>query len=387
MAIIAKELRNALQANQSSTVIDGDEPTSASRLWSLTDRFAGGLRSRDVARGDAVGIHLGSPTEFLVAVYGTLRNGSVPVVVPGDYDADTTAAALEAAGASVLVTDVRTPLYLLSTVEPLRLLVTHDVDVATLGSDFEEVLEGGGLNPAGTRSGIDVFRQPEDSHGLVAYVDTRAGDPLGITYSHGAIRRAVETGVDVPDDGDVERHLGAYPLDHPIGLLYGATATILDGGCYVPLTEWDPQDARARLYADGIDRTYVTPRQYGDLKADAVPPGDAVCVVDPVQTAAQATGDDVRRLCGTPETGLTHLRSPDDVAAGRLGTPLGGVETTVLDGELAIRSDAAMDGYVDAETLTDEKVDVIGGDPWIRTGAPAALEDGSISLNSVSPTP
>lgn len=382
MTNIAADLRAALCAGQAATAVEAPEPVPATTLWSLTDQFAGALRADDVGRGDEVAIQLASPLELLVAVYGTLRNGSVPVVLPTDFEPAQAIAALAATEPPVLVSEDPRVRSLLATVESLRVLVTHDLDRVTLGVAFEEYLDDGGLASGGSRTGTDLVRRRDDDVALVAF--TGDGDeqtPRGVVFSHDALRQAVRAGCSIPLGTDVRRHLGTHPLDRSIGLVYGATATILDGGCYAPLEFWDADAAREALAGD-VDRAYLTPEQYRELDAvtESVPAG--IFVVDPTDEAAAAQRGDVHRLCALPETGITHCRTPAAVADGRLGQPIGPVETTVIgngSGELAIASEAAMTSYLDSGR-TAAAIREIDGKRWIKTGARARVTDGGFYL-------
>ena len=419
MTNFSKDLQAALYTGQSAPAIDCGEPVAATELWSLTGQFAGGLHARNVQRGETVAIQLSAPLEYLVAVYGTLRNGSVPVIVPTAFDADETTAALDAVEATALVSDDSQATYLLTKVDPLRLLIAHDVDRAPLGVAFEDVLVGEGLSPGGSRTGVDVVRRADDDLALIAFlgsadltgsttpgIDADADHPPAVTFTHAGVRSAVDAGGVAPLGAAVERHLGTYRLDDPIGLLYGATSTIVHGGCFCPLASWDVTVALGRLAE--VDRAYVSPSQYEDLvevadelrrrSVDRPESGgvdtsqvvaaavteriaETVLVVDPTRVAADAPAGEVRRVCATPATGITHVRSPQDVEAGRLGQPVGTVDATVIGdrtGELAIASAAATSYLHPRRTAalvreTDDR-------RWSKTGATVRLDGGTIAF-------
>ncbi|GAB3688434.1 hypothetical protein GCM10028857_22580 [Salinarchaeum chitinilyticum] len=383
MTNVVQSLQRTALDQTDAVAIDADREVSFSELWSKTDQFAGGLRDRDVTVGDAVGICLGSPVEFLVAVYGTLRNGSVPVVIPPSYDGDAIERVAEDTGAQALVVDDRRFLSIVVGIPEIRFAVTVDNE-QLLGVDFEAFLGGTGINAGGSRTGLDVIGRNDEDPAIVSYLD-QPDDPVGVVRSHGALQAAANAGTDAVVEGSIETHLGCLPLTRPSGLVFGATATIFDGGCYRAVTEWDPRAVTGALYEGEIDRTFLTPEQYAALREEGLEPGhDGVAVVDPLTDAASAPSDGSTRLVATEETGITHVRSPADVQRGHLGTPLDGARVRVADGgergRLAVTGDTVMDGYFGRPSLTDDRVEEAEGEEWIRTEATGQVQDGEVVL-------
>jgi long-chain acyl-CoA synthetase len=372
MADILAKLRDTVMANQSRTVFGGESPLTFSKLWSQTDAFAGGLQDRDITAGDAVGIRLSTPRAFLVAFYGTLRNGCIPVTMPSEYGTRDVITALEETGAKGYVTDETPFLTILHEADDVRVAITADCD-ARMGVDLPTFLENGGMNASNSRTGIDIVRRPDDGRGLIAYVGREDGDPLGVAYTREAVTAAAEIGRSVPELDGTTHHLGLLPPSNPIELLYGATAAILDGGQYHPHVAWDPETVRSLLYTDATNRTFVTPRQYDALLEFGTDADDAIAVVEPSAAPLRSDGDgDAIRLRGSPETGLTHVRTRADVDSNRLGEAVPTVDTRVVEGdrgtELVVAGSTTMDGYVDGPSRTDDPTVTVDGTTWIRTG-------------------
>lgn len=296
MSNIVNELQSAVMNNQDVTAIDGPDPLSFSRLWSLTDRFAGGLRSHGLDTGDRVGICLTEPTELLVAVYGTLRNGCVPVVFsPELFDSDV-AAGLDEVGAPALVVDDRSPVTLISLSEAMRFIITVDMDTY-FGLTYEEFLDNSGINSSGSRTGLELIERSDDETALVAYGE-RADELIDRRYTHGEVRDAA---TELVTDGVVDRHLGCLPPSHPMALMYEATATLIDGGCYVPVGDWNPVTAYARFVDGAADRAYVTPSQCADLREQGLDPSRRpIAVLHPV-FASDRDDRDPQSIEGVPE--------------------------------------------------------------------------------------
>lgn len=385
MPNVVHSLQRVALENQDATAIEADRSLTFGRLWSMTDQFAGGLRDRDVSTGDAVGICLSRPVEFLVAAYGTLRAGAVPVVIPTSYDSAEIERVAKETGAEALVVDDRRFLSIVVGIPEMRFAVTVDNE-KLLGVDFEEFLGGKGINAGGSRTGLDIIARNDEDPALVTYLD-RPGAPVATVRTHESLQAAAEAGAEAVVDGQVDGHLGCLPLARPSGFIFGATATIFDGGCYHAVPEWDPNEIAGVLRGDEVDRAYVTPAQYRELRQLGIEPAhDAIAVVDPLSEAASAPADGSTRLCATAETGITHVRQPADVQRGRLGTALDGAQARVADGDtrdsLAISGDTVMDGYYDRPSLTEERTVTDGDGEWIRTEATGVVEGGEVVLEA-----
>ncbi|SEQ23016.1 class I adenylate-forming enzyme family protein [Natrinema salaciae] len=393
MTNFVKELQSAVRANPTATAVVGDEPTTYSSLWSATDSFAGALQDREIAAGDRISIHLSDPHSTLAAIYGSLRAGCVPVTMPQQYENRDIRRVLSETDSKALVTDSSPIMTLLTSSEALRVAITADADTR-MGVALSTVLENDGMNGSNSRTGIDVVRRSDDAPALIAYVDRYEGDPLAVVHTHASLRAAAtaETPLSRTDaDGEVGSHRSSLPLSNPIELMYGASATLVDGGQYRPIETPDPEYVRSVLETTAADRTFVTPRQYRELRTRDPSAGGGLRVVEPATTAVGGqSGDpgDSIRLCGLPETGISHVRTPADIESGTIGRPLPGVRSRVLEGtdgdELAVTGPTLMDGYFDRPTLTAETTATLDGDRWIKTGIPARASDGTIVLETGS---
>lgn len=379
MSTIAETLQEIAMKNQTATAIAGDDPVTFSSLWAQTDAFAGGLQDRDITAGDAVAIRLSNPRAFLIAVYGTLRNGSIPVTIPTDYSTADITTVLRETGGNAYVTDATPFLGILNRVDTARVAITVDLD-ARMGIDLPSFLDNDGMNSGDSRTGIDIVRQSDESLGLIAYVGYDGTEPLGAAYTHSAMVAAADTGKSILDGATVPRHLGSLPLSNPIELMYGANAAILDGGQYHPHADWDPETARSLLYTDDVDRTFLTSSQYEAFRALEAEADHAVAVIEPMTAPLEAVAGDAPRYRGSPETGITHVTRPENDEPESLGELLPDIETRTLerdsDAELAISSPATMDEYVSRPELTEKAITTTEGTQWIRTGGLASDDSG-----------
>lgn len=355
----------AIVADRSTAV--ADDAVTYSRLWTLTDKFSRGLRDRDVTEDDTVGIRVTDPVAFLVAVYGTLRNGSVPVTIPASFDDRELEGVLEETDATVLVVDDRDPTITCTRLTTLRVAVTVDVD-AMLGIDLESFLDNDGISRSG-RTGIAVTPRRDDDRALIAYVGRHGGEPLGVVCTHDCLAARARAGTGLPDGRGVDEHLGALPLTRPVEFAYGATATFLEGGTYRP-AQGESLTRCERLEGSDVARTFVTPEQYGELRrAEGDTPADAVSVVSRPTLSDERLPSTATVLWETPETGITHVQRPEETDTGQFGTPVRSVETTTLedDGEpvLAVSGRTMMDAYHGRSSLSERACRELEGERWI----------------------
>ncbi len=400
-----KRLQQISMKNQSKTAIVSEESLTFSGLWSKTDAFAGGLRANDITAGDHVAIRVSNPRAFLIAFYGTLRNGCVPVTIPTEFSADDVVVALNETDGTAYVTDETPFLSILHRAEAVRLAITVDCS-GGMGIDFPTFLDNDGINTTGTRSGIDVVSRSDVDRGLVAYGRHTGGEPLGVVYDQSALTAAARAGKSIAVSDGPMHHLGSLSLSNPIELLSGATAALLSGGQYAglftggrhhPHTSWDPDTVSSLLNAGTATRTFVTPTQYESLQLSQTADGNTVIVAEPAADSIETPVSGSTRVLGCPETGLTHIETaPDEQPVAVTGdSPIGktvpGVETRIIDDgttrELAVNGPATMDHYIGHPELTDELVCSIDGDRWIRTGvslgtagAVAPINDSPLSV-------
>jgi len=280
MSNIVNELQSVVMNNQDAAAIDADTELTFSRLWSLTDRFAGGLRSHDIEPGDRVGICLNEPAKLLVAVFGTLRNGCVPVVFSPELFDSEVADGLDEVDAPALLIDDRSPVSLISLSSSMRFILTVDIE-GYFGMTYEAFLDNSGINSDGARTGIDLVERAEDDTALIAY-GKHEGEVTTHRYTHTHLRKAT-TGDDHQPRTGQHRHLDCVQPIHPVACVYEAIATLLNGSCYVHLGEWDPEAVHASLLDDAVDDVSVTPKQCTDLESFGYDPQeDPITVVQPV---------------------------------------------------------------------------------------------------------
>lgn len=402
MGNIVAKLQEVVMANQSATAIGGDDPVDFGALWSQTDRFAGGLQDREITAGDTVALHLTDARAFLLAFFGTLRNGCVPVAIPTGVDPNGVVEGVETVGARALVTDVDRILGVLNRAKSLRVAVVVGRE-ARMGVDLSTFLENDGMNSAGSRTGIDVVRQSDEDLALIAFVDRADRIPSveqsripaarleGIGFDHAALAAATAHGQSI---GSEDAHLGALPISSPLELGFGAVAAILAGGRYDPVDPSDPERVRARCVTGDATRTILTREQVDAVGSLEGTPTEQFVLKPlstmPVDRLAVSASSDERPdtleggtdqwLYGDPATGITHasgsaiehrsddLRPTTDRAVQQFPKVDTRSVRTDRGPELAVASPAGTTKRVTVGEADATRVDAVDGTTWIRPG-------------------
>ncbi|WP_254528324.1 AMP-binding protein [Natrinema gelatinilyticum] len=413
-------------------VDDGDRTVTYRELWTLTDWFAGGLRRRGVADGDAVAVHAPPSVDGLIACYGALRNGSVVVPVPEHLLTDAVAICRDCDVRAVVSIADRLSAFVTARFEQsiaVRIAIDDD---PLLAASMADVLEGDDLSSAIGRdrgSGIMSFgasrhdtaqtvvaRRDADA-ALLAYV-SRAGELVATPISHGVIRASIEIfDALVPRRlATTDVHLGALPITTVSGLILTAHATLSTGGTYAPLPRWDP-DRILELLADrGITIAALRSDQLADL-LDAVDSATdsssgscrTIAIVGPTpdegrceQLRAWPSVDSIH-VAGYVETGSVAFgtRSSDALVAGSLGTAIGPMRVRVVDetfapvppvprwairdppddavGRVLVTGPTLSTGYREPSTAVENRFVELDGHRWFEIDDPGyRTEDGYV---------
>ncbi len=193
---------------------------------------AAGLAARGLGRGDRVGILALNRTEYIEALYGTMRAGAIPVPLNAKLPAETLAFIARDAALSLLFVDA-----------PHRKLSPSGVPVVDFDADYAEFLKPGPF--AAVEPGPDdICLQP--------YTSGSTGRPKGVLLTHAGqawqIQALVAARRMTPDD----RVLVAAPLYHKNALVWTKVG-MAAGSSLVLLARFDQ-----RLYVESIGRYRVT---------------------------------------------------------------------------------------------------------------------------------
>lgn len=342
-------------------LIEGDDRLTYRQL----ERRAGGvaldLRGRGLGAGSRVALALPNGIAFAVALYGALKVGA--------------------------------------TVSPLNPQLTADERARTLADFGADVVIETGSDAAADA----VTLERTDAPAIVLYTSGSTGRPKGAVLSHAAVAAGNASWrgpvMDLTAD---DRVLAVLPLSHSYGINGALLAPLIAGACVVLLPRFTVEGvvrtvrqhavtvfpAVATMYQWLLDTAGWSREAFASVRIALS--GAAPCPWPLAEAWRARTG--IRILRGY---GMTELHRPISYLANDprdfpdcIGRPVPGVEIRIVDdegqevargeaGELLIRSDAAMDGYL----AQPEETRATLVDGWFRTGDLARVSpEGFVSI-------
>ena len=380
-------------------VVDGDRRIGFTDLEESVTDAARALIACGVAPGERVAVWAPNSLEWIVAALGVTTAGGVLVPVNTRFRGAEAAYILARSNARVLFT-VRG---FLDTDYP-ALLAEAGVDLPALAHTV--LLTGA---PTGDEVGWDGFRDrarsvpaPDldarlaalgaDDPSDVVFTSGTTGSPKGVVMTHGQTLRAYLDWCDWAGLRTGDRYLIVNPFFHIFGYKAGCLASLMRGATIFPLAVFDPA-----VVIDVVEREQITvfpgaPTIYQSLLDH---PDHARRDISSLRLAVTGAADIpvdlIRRVreelpferiltgYGLTEAGtVTGSKPGDDFehVAATVGVPWTGFEVRTVSeagadtapdepGEVVVRGETVMRGYLDDPEATAAAIDADG---WLHTG-------------------
>ena len=339
----------------------GSRTVTRGELLAMVRRIVTGLREAGLGPGSGVAMVLSLAPEAYAAHLAAHALGCRVAAARPSWSPDQLAQALDRGRFEAVVADV-----------PV------DRPVLLLGELLARPDPGGA---------VPRLARPDDVARLT-YTSGSTGQPKACAHSYRAISLAYQPDRWAPA---LARLLSAFQrclirenLASPVMFTYLGRCLVVGGTAVLPagLAEAEAIE-RHRVSAALMPpaRLHDMLRSPADLSSlRAVMLGGSPASPQLLHAATERLGPIVWQGYGQGETGVISILTPEDIADGRVasvGRPLPGVEVTIVDGEVHVRSPHRMVGYWDEEEQTREVV----RHGWVRTRDLGHLDaDGMLHL-------
>ncbi len=389
------------------------------QLARRVDRFAAGLLSLGLYKGDRIGIWAPNRPEWLIAQFATARVGLILVNVNPAYRSAELEYALNRVGAKALITarqfktsayvemlrelapelDHCRPGHLCSQRLPaLRSVIQLGPDPAPGCFSFDEVMDRGGGGPRGRLDAVSGGLKPGDAINI-QFTSGTTGAPKGATLTH---RNIINNAIACAQAMRLEPGEALcipVPLYHCFGMVLGNLAAVSQGVAMVfPGEGFDAYETLIALEAERCNGVHGVPTMFAAmLDHPEFPRFDVSAMRTGIMAGAPCPVSLMRRVVedlhcreitiayGMTETSPVSFQSDANDSIERristVGRIVPHVEVKVIDetgattpvgvqGELLTRGYSVMQGYWGDDQATREAI----VDGWMHTGDLATID-------------
>ena len=378
-------------------VIEGSVTWTFAELWERARAGASALIARDIGAGDRVAIWAPNCREWIVAAIATMSVGAAVVTLNTRLKGREAGDILRRTNAKLLFT-VNDFLG----IDYRALLADENLpdlrEIIMLDSDFEAFLTSGkgAGDPAvdAALAGINA-----DTISDILFTSGTTGSPKGVLMTHGRVLPQCAVWIGNTGLAFGERYLIANPFFHSFGMKVGWVACLLSGAVAVPMAQFDVRQAIDLIEREKISFFPGPPTVFQMLLAELEKaPFDTsslrggttgAATVPPVlveRIRSELGIRDIITAYGMTEcVNITGCRpgDPVELIAQTCGAAIPGNEVIVADaegrevprgetGEILVRGQGVMLGYLDDPEATAEAIDADG---WLHTGDVGTMDE------------
>lgn len=387
-------LRAAAQRfGERAAYVEGGVPTSFADLLERVRRTAAGYRVRGLRPGGRVVVWAPNSVDWVVAALAVSYAGGTLVPANSRYTGHEVADLADRAGAVlVVVADGflgRTQVADLRAASALP-SVREVVDIARI-TDVEA--EPGDVDDVATAV------SPDDVADIL-FTSGTTGRPKGAMSAHRQTVGVARAWGSLGGVGAEDRYLVVNPFFHSFGYKVGIVTGLLTGATLYPLATFDLEETMRLIESERITVLPGAPTIYQSLLAAPgraerdlsslrlAVTGAAVVPVVLIERMREDLGiDQVVTAFGMTEAVVVTMcreGDPAETVASTCGRAIPGMEIRIApqegrsDGELLVRGDYVMLGYLDDPAATAEAIDADG---WLHTGDVGTLDaHGNLSI-------
>ncbi len=378
-------------------LIERGETWSFNDLWAQCRRATAALLARGVSEGDRIAIWAPNSREWIVAAIGVMSCGAAIVPMNTRMKGREAADILQRTHARLLFTVGD----FLGTDYP-ALLADEDLPaleaIILMDREWEDFLsKGDSIDPARINTAVDAVTADHVSD--IIFTSGTTGRPKGVLMTYGRV--IPQCGVWIGNTGlsAGERYLIVNPFFHSFGLKVGWVACLIAGAVIVPMAQFEVREAARMIEQHHIAFLPGPPTIFQMLLAEkAERPFDhsslrggttGAATVPPVlvERIRDELGiRDIITAYGMTEcVNITSCRPGDavDTIARTCGAAIPGNEVIIADeaghelprgetGEILVRGQGVMLGYLDDAQATAEAIDADG---WLHTGDVGTMDE------------
>lgn len=389
----------ALENVEKTAYIFQDQPVTYGQLDAQITRFANGLKSLGVEKGDHVALLLGNSPHFIIGLYGALRIGARVIPINPIYTPDEIGYILHNGDVKVVIAlDKLLPFFdqLTAKVPNVKHVILCE---SSSESEIEETHEKMKSFTSVMHRGTDQFDFPEISEqevAIILYTSGTTGKPKGAMLTHHNLYRNAKDVADFLHINHTDRVVATLPMFHVFGLTVSLNAPLMNGGIVLVVPKFSPAEVfrlikeyEATIFV-GVPTMYNFLLNIPNVSAEQTKSlrlcisGGSAMPVALLQSFEQKFQVVVSEGYGLSEASPVTCFNPLDRPrkAGSIGTSIANVQNRVVNefgeevaagevGELIVRGPNVMKGYYNMPEETAHAI----RDGWLYTGDLAKMDD------------